>query len=109
LRGGPGCPSDCDVEFIVSKALHLSLDEKSGDLRRETGQFAVRGKRNPLYLSMMIADESHVPKEAPKIDSIGIPQHSHCQRQQLNTVFKGTLRGTVQPGTGWFNIPQEVS
>jgi len=67
LRGWPGCPSDCDVEFIVSEALHLSLDEKSGDLWREAGQLAVRRKRNPLYLSMMIADESHVPKEAPKI------------------------------------------
>ena len=67
MRGGPGRPSDCDVEFLVTEALDLRLDEKSADLRREAGQLAVSRKRNPLYLSMMIADESHVPKEAPKM------------------------------------------
>ena len=38
-----------------------------GDPGRETRQFGIRRKRNPLYVPLMIADESHVAKEAPQI------------------------------------------
>ena len=59
------CPCDCSVELVVSEALHLSLNEMLGDLRRQAGKLGIRRKCNPLYLPMMIADESQVPKEAP--------------------------------------------
>ena len=38
-----------------------------GDPGRKARQFGIRRKRNPLYVPLMIADESHVAKEAPQI------------------------------------------
>ena len=38
-----------------------------GDLGRQAGQLGIRRKCNPLYLPVMIANESHVAKEAPQI------------------------------------------
>jgi hypothetical protein len=54
---GPGCPCDCGVEFIVAEALHLNFDEMFGDPRCQASQLTVCRNCNPLYLSMMIANE----------------------------------------------------
>ena len=68
----------------------------SADLRRDAGQLAIRRKRNPLYLPMMIADKSHVPKEAPQILPTGKFADMDHQPLQVTMRFDPLIGGERQ-------------
>jgi hypothetical protein len=88
------------IVILVSRQM-LDLTEPVGYAIRTQGTEQSARCSGLNIAELMETSLPHWPQ-----DSIGIPQHSHCQRQQLNTVFKGTRRETVQPGTRWFNTPR---
>jgi hypothetical protein len=61
------CPGDRCIELVESEALHFSLGKVLRDVRNDTRQLAIGGKRNPLDLPMRVAPESHMAKHAPQV------------------------------------------
>ena len=78
------------------KLFTSALNEMLGDLRCQAGQLAVRRKRNPLYLPMMIANESHVAKEAPQILPTGKFAGMDHQSLQVTMRFDPRVCGERQ-------------
>lgn len=72
--------------------LHLSLHEVLAEARGQTQEQAIRDQRNPVDFSMVIAHESHVPKEAPK--TIPSVKSADADHQALE------LAVSLDPGVG---------
>ena len=74
-----------DRKEVVEGAMAFRFERPSG-WAFKAGQLGIRRKRNPLYVPLMIADESHVAKEAPRILPTG-RRTGHGIRNPANRVI----------------------
>ncbi len=67
-----------------------------GYFGRQTRQFTVDRKRNPLYLPMMIAQKSHVPEKSSEILPTGKFTSMDHQPLQITVRFDPCIRSECQ-------------